>query len=1126
MLMCRSLRLLSALGFAGMLVCTAEYNPFADSANAGVRIMSADFASGDTVQIFTSYSLSIGVTVGELLDSVTIDAPKNRLWRDTALIPPYSEETIVFTFSFDDTGDADIRIISHRVNATAHSSAFRLHVRSPLRQQAITGYFGKELALETEPVGDLDVLYHWHFGKDVTIVSPLPKTTVVLPEAGADSGELWVADSRLRTRSPACKFAFTLGDTLPPNIICVNAGSVHKDTVITGEDVLAFRVRITDRGDGPVYNATIDEGEFDQQRLRENVYTKIYADMQQFGVGNPRRAIVRALDNLEFRNEAIDTFWLAYDPDARQLRETMVTILIPSESPSRTNASEYDIFGSLDDYVRDSVTLLISANGAQPETLIVEGGRTFWQKSLILDSDTTRISATAFSKQGDSLARATASLVYDPAFKDTTAPILYEITLDGKPAQSYYTSSDTTTVRIVALDDGAGVRDIIVNNQPMQKANATATWSLPVSGLVHQPAGNRLSITCTDAANNTVDTAVTVFRNSPPVLEYASWDMPYLLALGSEYRDTLYARDDDLTPRGEPDRISFQKAYGPDGLSVGSNGVLSWTPTAGSAGEDSAAIVLYDGYQAREFSRRFRVVDLSQKEHAVRFASTESDFPAFLETGADSLHVSLEANPETGKPPYVFSARLAGTDRMLLSASASGALVWKPQAADTGYQKLIVTVTDAYQESDTLYPRIRVVAPNKPCSIALYGNGTVTANGALDMRACMAPETLSIIVADPDLHLFGLAERFAAGVIVQGREYSVAIDSLGRAWFVLDPGGKKPGSDQVKAWVSDRSGHTDTASLAVDFGQPPSHPRIIGPNNDGYVYGGPVTLQWSSDRAGECPIVYDVVFGREPNRKTVAELTADTTVSLGELLVTGTYYWQVFASNGRGVTQGPLWSFEYVVPDGVQFAVSEADFPRALEAGVDTLSMVLQTRSGLGVAPFQFRAAAHPGASLLLEPSPDSVLVWSPRAADIGAKKLMITVTDSSQNADTLHPIIEVVPPNQHSCSLSYQFSGISSNDSLDMREAQSADTLWFSISDQDHALTESYTVSITHDYTTSVDDIGANRDFTLVIVPIAGQSYADSIEVSVQDRTQTADTLMLYIRGGSKSGAITTSAF
>lgn len=165
-------------------------------------------------------------------------------------------------------------------------------------------------------------------------------------------------------------------------------------------------------------------------------------------------------------------------------------------------------------------------------------------------------------------------------------------------------------------------------------------------------------------------------------------------------------------------------------------------------------------------------------KNRVKFKNTLSDFPFFLETGANW---SLQLQPEsgTGKPPFSYSVSSSGSSGPVISQYQNNAyLQWIPSAIDTGIYKLKITISDSFQNVDILEPVIRVVPPNRPAIIT-----SSWADSVLDMRESLQPETLSFYIEDEDdpqiedydvIVKLGVSERQLS--VGQNRQFDVVVE--------------------------------------------------------------------------------------------------------------------------------------------------------------------------------------------------------------------------------------------------------------------------------------------------------------------------------------------------------------
>jgi hypothetical protein len=196
-------------------------------------------------------------------------------------------------------------------------------------------------------------------------------------------------------------------------------------------------------------------------------------------------------------------------------------------------------------------------------------------------------------------------------------------------------------------------------------------------------------------------------------------------------------------------------------------------------------------------------------------------------------------------------------------------------------------------------------------------------------------------------------------------------------------------------------------------------------------------------------------------------------------------------------------------PGPVRFAIKAEDFPSYLEAGKDTLRMLLRVISGTGIQPLIFSGRIVNKGKIALPEGRDSVLIWAPQPQDTGFAQLLIFVKDGFPSSDTLYPNILVVRQNRP-CSLAVRFSSDTTvTGALNLNKKRNKDTLTFSIKDPDNPLVERHDVTIleTRTQLRSIIDSAVVDTFSLVVDPMAFNGY-DTIIGIVRDRAGSVDTL------------------
>lgn len=891
-----------ALGALSLLAltCSRDYNPFADGSNARCVVTSASFSNGDTLEVFDRESLAVALAVPALVDSYAVSCPGNRLFADTVLHNvSFGDATGVehrFVVSYADTGLRTIRITSYRSGEEHATESFSVFVKSPLAPQQVNGYLGKPVDLKAAGVADDDVLYHWNFGVNTVIHALRPETTVVIRSASlAGVGEFWVSDVRdTSLRSPLTRFDFALNDNAGPEIVVV-ADSMRGDTVISGDVRPVFTVVITDQGSDDIESARLNGGPFDQQSPPR--YYKELDAIDTLSAALPLR--VDAVDR--YSNQTTRHVWVAYDGDLatgkglRLVRDHPTNDYSVSSRRKNTVAGHLEnAFGGTDVVVQAQVNDSVHRNTVTISRLHGAG----WSLPLYLDSTINRITVRGLDASSmDSLCGVSFTILHDPNLVDSAAPRIFEVSTGGKHAHNQQVAADSVVLTVIAYDEGSGIDEVRIGGKSIAlNGEEEHRWERSVE-LIHYSGtgqGNRIAVSVIDRAGLSRDTSITIVHNNAPFVREGPTS-PVVIRAGSKYRDTLDIVDKDN------DALSVSKAWGPGGLTVSEDGSISWQTSSADTGKDTVAVLFWDPFTQRRYQWIVYVVDSLGGPQRVRFATAVGDFPSFIVGGSDTLRQQLAVVPGTGKAPFDWSAHVAGQGAEL--SGNNGLLQWAPALGDTGVQRLVVTVVDEIGNGDTLRPRIRVVPPNRPCSLTV-SSSTPLSEGILDLRGATTPDTLRFAIHDED---HSEAEQHSVIVEQENVRTEGIIDSTGKVTVIVDPATSQLSRDTIRVIVADRVGHADTAKVIVKYDQPPSVPSNPSPEPNSYgVDSNSVTLSWSG---GGSNVSYAVYLDTVSDPALLAEGLTGTSKAVSNLACGQTYYWRVAAVNSRGTVKGPLWSF-------------------------------------------------------------------------------------------------------------------------------------------------------------------------------------------------------------------------
>ncbi len=880
--------------------CSREYNPFTDFANANLYVVHQSIRNRDTLQIFETESLQVLVTVKELVERFSVSATSNRLWpsaETTVVNQEFSQEPFSFFVSFYDTGWQSVVTTVYKTNGSAVAESLHVYLVSPLHQDSVVAFERDSVTLRSPPVKDRDITYFWAFGAGVPYVSPVCSTKVMASSAFfTGKGGLWVWDGK--HVSPPDSFGFFLRDTVKPVITCVNTETMINDTIFTSDSILTFRVRITDDLGIGIDSASVNGLAFDGKS--GTVYYKLFDKVYTHTSANPLALNVYALDNFQYGNIARTTFWLEFSTTLPQSKKASIRVITPPADTETVNSTAYLVSGSIINNSLDSLSLslyLSVNNTVNPVVKQITGTSLSWEWPVSLAQGENPVQIIATDNQtGTVVDKKNLLLFCAPNAVDTLPPRILNFLVNGQPAQGLYTDQAFGDVAVEAIDDGTGIDTLYINGKPIPP---NGFWYYDTVPLAHVPSGNEIVVVAVDKKKNAVRQTAIVFRNSLPVV-LRSPSSAFIQATVL-YSDTIRAIDPDN------DTLQFQKTQGPSNLSVDQNGVIRWAPGVADTGSQKITIRIWDGYQP-VFVSYTLYVSLPGKPlpKPVLFGTRPEDFPQFLVGSKDTLRTVLTVAQGTGLPPFAFTARIVGKTSLLLNNTTDSLIVWEPALADTGYNQLIAIVKDLFPSTDTLYARILVVPPVRPCSISASFTADTLANGALNLDTNRQPFTIVFRVEDPNNPL---VERHRVSLTESRTHTTSTFDSALVDTFVytVDPA-LYTGYDTIIASVNDGSS-ADTVSVRLYFGAPPDTPVAVSPLNYAIVTTASVALSFSAHDPDNDTLLYDVYFGSDPNGLSLAASSRDTVATVTGLASNTTYYWRVVARGWKSQTQSMLWQF-------------------------------------------------------------------------------------------------------------------------------------------------------------------------------------------------------------------------
>jgi len=736
---------------ACLLNCGVDYNPYADATNARAILLHSSFESNakiDTVSIFATHSLSVVVALREKVDSFRVVIPSSRLG-DTITVgnsssSPIEAKEYTYEFSLTDTGYCSIEIQTFRDNGDVVSERHPLFRRSPLAQEPVTAQYGHTVTLETDSVSDTDVWYHWGFNEEVVVNSPLPAMVTTIEAVSSDqgTGRLWVSDHKNLFASPSVPFTYHLGDTLPPTIGWVTDGVALRrgDTIFTGDTLFLFRVNIQDSGRGVISRAEFNGKPFDE------VYRGVYsASVSGHAASSPSSILpVRVSAEDRYGNGATADFLIAYDSTLTPSRDFILTVLSPASSPSVTSSGRIPLIGTVEDYTGDTLEVDVSLeiNGLAHEDTItaVEQRRVIWQWTAGLSPGDNTLKIAARDLRLDRTVDTSIVVTYRPGIKDTTPPVIAEVTTGGRDAANAFVDGDSAALKIIAFDEASGIDSLTVNGRPTQIGDRKGIYSSSVP-LSASSGENPVSLRAVDNAGNADTLNLVIYRNSTPRIRVGLDDTTRIRA-GTPFFQDIFLWDSD------GDSVWIDSLQGPSGMEVRS-AQLRWTPTVNQLGSHQVHVWATDGLQRVLASFSLEVIGTPAAPCSLSVTSSSSDIvnnvvTLFDTTTTDTLLFTIHDSDLPALEHYHVTVIHDSTVTFSVAdTTRTFHVVVDPLNARDTSEQLVVTIKDRSGYRDTLSLRLRFARTLVPGAILAFNTTPTGADVAADVADFPVPVNLN-----------------------------------------------------------------------------------------------------------------------------------------------------------------------------------------------------------------------------------------------------------------------------------------------------------------------------------------------------------------------------------------------
>ncbi|MBD3421376.1 MAG: hypothetical protein GF398_14765 [Chitinivibrionales bacterium] len=808
-----------------VMLCTNDYNPFGDAANARMVVSSMSLAleDGDTAAIFSTDTLWISPAVVELIDSFSISIPGNRFWTDTCIAKP-AKDDYGFAVSFYQTGKHQIFITTHRTSGTHETNALGVFVTSPLGQHDVHALAGYPCTLSTSPVQDADIIYTWSFGAKVQqqIESPSEMLITSILQRDSMPGLLWVSDARKRFHSPKVEFSIVISDSVGPSIACVNDSLLGTDTVLAGENTFLFKLEVNDPGGvGTVsMNGTVISD------ISKPLYVNRYNNMSDY---EDSVFTVKVLAQDKHGNTREKWFWLTYDGSLPSAYTTSIVIDNITGDSATTNKPSYTIFGSLREYNESRVWVSAQVNGVSLNTAALEVNVAnevgAWNRTVSLDTGLNVVDILVKDRNDTHLARSSVSIYHDPDAVDKIKPRILQVEINEKeaiPFSNHIVRDSSFSLRALTFDE-SGIDSVIMHHPDIAVEQDGFYW-LGRNLLAEHDDSMLVVISAKDSAGNWGTFHFYVQQNR--IADIADFDLwPQQLIVTSELAIDFTVQDED--PVIPELKFGWHK---PQSVVLSNlNGLNNWRlkvdPADDDTGTFSIGLKLDDGLE--DTTQYWTFAILADSSDLIRIKTTKSSFPDFIELG-DTLATDIQIQSGTGAEPFYFQVKELTTGSVLLDKSTNSeqrAFSWKPQSSDVGYRTLEISVRDNTGWADTLIVGLEVLPSNQnspPAFSAGFDSALDTTGGIVNLSNPDTTFSLTYHLIDNDdprvdKHTFAVSGPATFTFSSDSTTISATVNTAH-----IDT------ADTIKMWVVDGTGNKDSvitplrlAAIAATDGIPP-----------------------------------------------------------------------------------------------------------------------------------------------------------------------------------------------------------------------------------------------------------------------------------------------------------------
>lgn len=1053
------------------LVCVNNYNPFSDYNNAKTLIKSKSFKDSQSLEIFSTESIKIAITVPNLIDSVKVRAAKNMLFSNGQWLANSDSLKLsrlyTLCFSFYDTGLQNIDFMTYRNNGDSVKMTLQCYLKSPLNPQLVKGNLGEKVILFTPGVKD-DVPYEWNF--DGQIFTTYFNNDSVIIQNVKNSGRGLLSVFYGKARSPNVEFDYVFSDFLSPLILLLPITyTVSGDTVKTSHKNIYFSVNIKDRGGNEIDSVSINGTSFDI--VQNDIYTKIF-----YGLDTLRKPLplnIFAYDDFRYRNVASANYLLVYDSIMQNKTGVQIVIISPTDDFSTVLTATKDVIVKMNKYTDkyNDAKIVFECNGKKVDA---EQKDEIWVGTVPLKHGNNKINIKAVDNNSisiiDSVSR---TIMFDSTGIDSTNPVILEIRANGEVINGWEHSavSNKVLLSIIAFDEASGVKNVRINNNEEFSAVTKYFWTKKLF-INHNTDGQMFVVDICDNFNNYAKKEIRLFYNNKPGL-IKKPNSPRMMMIGQVYKDTIIARDID------GDILKYQMSD-KSKMTITNDGIIQYKPDALDIGKRNFTIIVDDGFKYNPYFYSFDilVVDTSQVPVPVKFLSTEDSLPLVLPFGK-SITCNLKLNSNTGVAPFILKAvNLKNNKEFSVNSQNLSVTFNHSDSSDTGIVPCLITVTDSLLTSDTLVLSLHVVSlKQKPLELVKHPG--YYADKIIDLQKS---GVFKFQINDTMLNY----NRSCSVYVKQNRiSTSYPFNSFSKDTFalVLNPVANSKIYDTIMVTVKNTVGEI-SCTLNVFYGNFLDTVSLWLPLDSTFSNDTNITFSWKPYQ--DTSVKYELYYGIYPSLDK--KVIMDTSCSIQRISKTGTYGWKVVAFNQYSRIESKIRTVVFENPFHIRLNRDSIKIKTEYKAQKDTIDISLSVFKKT-VTDSAYQCFFENNRSKFL-PVSGSKLKYLPQISDTGYQWLVITVKDDAGNADTIKKMILIYSEDENRIILKEDSNRMINGSEIDYRKRYYPDTLVFICCENAHV------TSISSKYIQYQSMSRDGKDVAVIIDPDQAVLTEDSLIV------------------------------